>query len=268
MKRFFRALGDEIIPGLEADGDQPLHRAGGRVYRTVYALFRQPGQLTADYIDGRRQPYLKPIQVYLTISVIFFLLGSNYFQYGLGEYEFVPFLAETADNIEGELARLNISADAYRTRFNERLSAQKKAVIAVMIPFFGLGLLPLFRRRRYGEHLIFSIHFFAALLLYMLVVIKLIYYFVAFVGPLVVMAVPALEAPIEGFFRSENVLVSVIYLPAMWYLYVALRRVYGGGASGNAVKAAALTVWHFFLIVMVFRLGLFYTTYYSIKWFN
>ena len=95
VRRFVRVLAAELVPGLDGEEDQPVQRMGGRIYRTVYTLFRHPGQLTADYIAGRRRLYLKPIQVFLTISVMFFLFGHNYFQYDLGEYEYIPVFGET-----------------------------------------------------------------------------------------------------------------------------------------------------------------------------
>ncbi|HEY0305220.1 MAG TPA: DUF3667 domain-containing protein [Longimicrobiales bacterium] len=93
------ALGEELLPGFEADEGPAVKRMGGRVYRTVYTLFRHPGRLTADYIVGRRRPYLKPVQVFLTISVLFFLFGHNYFRFTLGEYEQVPVFGETFDAV-------------------------------------------------------------------------------------------------------------------------------------------------------------------------
>jgi len=46
----------------------------GKLGRTLRTLIVQPGQLTKDYVEGRRQRYVRPLKLYLTISLIFFTL--------------------------------------------------------------------------------------------------------------------------------------------------------------------------------------------------
>ena len=278
--RVFRALTEEILPGFEADTDQPVRRIGGRVLRTVYTLFRFPGQLTSDYIAGKRQPYMKPVQVYLVISVLFFLLGGTYFRYSLGEYEYIPIVGnlplELVDSAvaTGRIAdpstgvTRSITREEYTEQFNERLQGQKKTMIAVLIPIFALGLLPLYRRRRYGEHLTFSVHFFAALLLFMVLIIPVVFFGLAMLARGVIAVMPGSRAALQAAFASEGMVVLLIYGPMLWYLVVALRCVYGGRTFKTLIYGLLLVFWHLFLIVIVFRDGLFFTTYYSLKWFG
>jgi hypothetical protein len=48
----------------------------GKLGRTLRVLVTQPGQLTLDYVQGRRQRYVRPLKLYVSISVVFFgLLG-------------------------------------------------------------------------------------------------------------------------------------------------------------------------------------------------
>ena len=53
----------------------------GRLWQTLSKLFFAPGALTLDYIAGRRARYLRPLQLYLMVSVIVFaavqLFGLN-----------------------------------------------------------------------------------------------------------------------------------------------------------------------------------------------
>lgn len=58
-----------------------LHEAIGehlaiesKLFRTIWVLVRSPGQLTVDYVAGRRQRYLRPLRLYLTLSLLFFLV--------------------------------------------------------------------------------------------------------------------------------------------------------------------------------------------------
>jgi len=269
LKRFLRSLGEEIVPGFEADeGGSGVKRAGGRAYRTVYTLFRFPGRLSADYIAGRRRPYLKPVQVYLTIAVVFFILGTNYFQYSLGDFEYVVGVGDTQTMIEQEAARRDLTVEAYERLFNRRLVVQKKTMIAVLIPLFALGMVPLIPRRRYGEHLIFSIHAFAFLLLFLGVILKAFFYVVFVILNAVRNVNPELVSTIGAALDNEFIFVSMIYVAYLLYLRAALHVVYGGKYITALFRGIALTAIHAFLIVFVFRQGLFFTTFYSLKWFN
>ncbi len=48
----------------------------GRVWRTFAALLFRPGRLTRAYMGGQRQRYLRPLRVYLTSTLQFFLILS------------------------------------------------------------------------------------------------------------------------------------------------------------------------------------------------
>lgn len=268
FKRFLRSLGEELLPVLESDEDPSLKRMGGRVYRTVYTLFRHPGQLTADYIAGRRRPYLKPVQVFLTISVLFFLFGHNYFRFTLGEYEYVPMFGETFDAVAAEQQRMRLTPQQYAERFDERLATHKKAVMALTVPLFALGFLPLFRRRRYGEHVVFSVHFFALQLLFMITIMYAVFRLMVILVYLLRQNSPEAAHALATALDSELWLVIIIYFPLCLWLMLALKRVYGGGRLVNGGRALVLVLWHIFMLVVVFKTALFFTTFYSLKWFG
>jgi hypothetical protein len=46
----------------------------GRLAKTMWLLFFKPGQLTRAYLEGKRRQYVLPLRLYLTASIIFFLL--------------------------------------------------------------------------------------------------------------------------------------------------------------------------------------------------
>jgi len=57
----------------EAFGD--LLELDSRLWRTVLPLLMRPGQLTKDYLEGRRARYMPPFRTYLVLSVIFFVVA-------------------------------------------------------------------------------------------------------------------------------------------------------------------------------------------------
>jgi hypothetical protein len=48
----------------------------GKVHRTMWQLVRHPGGLTVDFLEGRRQRFIRPVRLYFILSVMYFLLLS------------------------------------------------------------------------------------------------------------------------------------------------------------------------------------------------
>jgi hypothetical protein len=59
-----------------AEATEVLTHADSRVWLTLRPLFTRPGELTREFIAGRRVRYLQPFRLYLVASVAFFLVGS------------------------------------------------------------------------------------------------------------------------------------------------------------------------------------------------
>jgi hypothetical protein len=57
----------------EAFGD--LLELDSRLWRTLIPLLVRPGQLTRDYLEGRRARYMPPFRTYLVLSLIFFVVA-------------------------------------------------------------------------------------------------------------------------------------------------------------------------------------------------
>lgn len=78
---FCAACGQRSIPAdptvweLVGDAWQELSGYDGRIADTFRTLLR-PGQLTLEYVNGRRAKYLSPMRLYLTVSVIYFLIAA------------------------------------------------------------------------------------------------------------------------------------------------------------------------------------------------
>lgn len=45
----------------------------GKVPRTLWHLLRYPGGLTVDFLEGRRQRFIRPVRLYFALSVLYFL---------------------------------------------------------------------------------------------------------------------------------------------------------------------------------------------------
>ena len=99
----------------DAVGD--LFELDSRLWRTIIPLMLRPGQLTHDYLIGRRARFMPPFRTYLVLSIVFFLVAFFDPQQQLGilfEPETEPETAEerrrTAEEIRKEVLE-DLAAD-------------------------------------------------------------------------------------------------------------------------------------------------------------
>ena len=235
-----------------------------KVPTTLWTLVSKPGVLTREYLAGRRVRSLLPLRLYLSASVVYFLLLSLPF---LGQkfnqtLKLTGVDAAAIDSARTEAASrsdtsaLTIAVSGRRVasprakkieRFvNQRLNrfqtmSTEEAVtffrssfvrympnaVFLLLPVFTLILYLLYRKtgRFFAEHLIFTLHVHAF----------------AFVVLTLSLFLPsALDIDIATWI--------------LVYLYIALRRVYGESRRRTAAKFAAL-LFSYMLILQITMLG-------------
>lgn len=88
----------------------------GRVWQTLRLLLFKPGALTAAYLQGRRQQYLRPLRVYLSSTLLFFFLLSLLDPVGRLEGVIVD---------RGGLVDSSMTAAAYAAYLDEELEEEQ-----------------------------------------------------------------------------------------------------------------------------------------------
>jgi len=137
-----------------------------KFFRTIKTLFAKPGQLSLDYVEGRRTRYMKPIQFFLVINLLFFVLvRSNPYSLNLYNYlHYSPFTYfHTVKIVQARIAGMGVGQYMYTYIFNERMKSESKELIFVFIPLYGIlcWLLFIKYKRLMVEHLVFATHFVA-----------------------------------------------------------------------------------------------------------
>jgi hypothetical protein len=232
----------------------------GTLLRTVRGLLR-PGFLTHEYFAGRRAPYMKPVQLFVFINVVFFLFAyrNGLLQYDLRQYlDYGPLRGLSTRMVDARLAERGVTLAAYGARFDAVIEDQKKTLMLVLVPVLALLLQGIFRRRYYVEHLVFSTHFFAFFLVFLTAVVAALR--LTFLGVRAALgSTPRWLAPLGG----ETGLTLMLGLGTGVYLTRALRRCYGQSARAAAATAIVLAVAVLGLLVVVYKNALFFTTFYA-----
>lgn len=223
---------------------------------SLKVLVLQPGKLTRDFLDGRRKPYVGPVQLFLIVSVVFALLigfsGFSPFNTPLLVQERIgPFAAAKRQLIADEILKRGLTRPEFEHAFDARTSLQAKTLIFAMIPVMALVAAAVYGFRRYFfECLVFSTHFYTFVLLLLLADT---YGFGLLAGVAVRTGTPFNSGTFELASSVCALLVIALYLRA------ALRHTFGDGRAAATIRALALTA-AFFPILQSYRLLLFFVT--------
>jgi hypothetical protein len=228
----------------------------GALWRTLKLLFSQPGELTSQYLNGRRKHYVLPLRLFLSATLVMLvtmrIVGALQFS-SLEDPALTGALPERPAAISLELGfaraglegptffceglpgwlcerlrkRLDTSTQSLLTameRATDRVASHAGLTMFVLLPAFALGLALFFRWRgfSYTEHLVFALHLHAFWFLVVAVMM---------VG------------------NEWLALLGALVIPA--YSALAFRRVYGGPALRLSVRCLLLTVVHTTLVLVV-----------------
>jgi Protein of unknown function (DUF3667) len=213
----------------------------GKLAATLRLLITRPGQLTIDFLDGRRVRYITPLRLYLSVSVVYFLLSAAApsadsgpkiaYSTGIGDSKvsvgvgLKPSDKLSATDREAVLASIDKVPkplrSAIRRLATDPVGFQKDFVelmpklLFALLPVFALILALFYRGRGFVEHLYFTIHLQTFVFI-------------------------ALGLGVLARFTHVNALVVIAGVGALvWaplYTHFALLRAYGGSNSSTALK--------------------------------
>jgi hypothetical protein len=205
-----------------------------RLSRSLAPLVAKPGFLTQEYLAGRRARYVPPLRLFVFFSLVMFLAigltGGAKINFSLttADHQVVAYGDKAVEAGGGKSpepapgAPSDAGSRLDAADINRRLVERLPQAMFVLAPVFAafVWLSHRLRPRFYLPHLIFSLH------------VHCFVFLLATVATLVNLALPPR-------FEVTGLLVLVAIGP---YLYLAQRRVYGGGRVVNVVRTALLAV--------------------------
>ncbi|QNA90621.1 DUF3667 domain-containing protein [Massilia sp. Dwa41.01b] len=238
----------------------------GKLWKSLGMLLFKPGRLTREYIEGRRVPYVEPLRLYLSFSIIFFAI------YKFGDYRWRSSTAPrarrrrrkrqrrasrrwkrraaaapadpavtTADGrneVLDEVDKLNPTLGSKLRQFmalprTDKDAAVRKAFFSYT-PYAIFALMPLFaaylKLLYLGSGRRYGEHLLFALHTNAF----------AFLALSLLLILPS-GIPLVG---------TALTLWLMFYTPTAMRRVYGGGRLMTGLRWIALMTLHFFSMVL------------------
>jgi hypothetical protein len=244
-----------------ADAAAAFTNADSKIFRTVRTLVTRPGILTAEFLRGRRKPYVAPLQLFLIVNLLFFIvqpfIGWNTFTTPLRTHiSSTPHKELAQAVVTRELVTRATTFPALAREFDAAAEVHAKTLIIVMVPLFALFMAVAYlpARRYFTHHLVFSLHFYAFLLLLGIagfIVVRLVLTLLATAGARLT------DSTVDAAFALTTLLALAIYL------YLALRVMYRERILTTVAKAASLAI-AVGVVLQLYRLILFFVTLYSI----
>jgi len=194
----------------------------GKIFQTLQLLVTKPGELTLEYLRGRRARYISPVRLYLTLSLLFFAVASL-------APETVITVTERDRKEAGEEA-LKKSQEAVHN-IGERFVHYMPRGMFVVMPAFALLTWTFYRKTQpyYVPHLYYSLHLHSFGFLVLAVAQGC-----TFAGP---------------YGDTFGKVLKLVLFP---YHYIALRRVFGGTRSQTAWKGTLIGVLYVIVLLGVF----------------
>jgi len=238
---------------------QAVTSIDGKLVRSLRCLLADPGALTAAYIEGRRKPFVAPFQLFLVANVVFFAMQSltrsrvlsSSLHSHLHDQDWAA-LAQTL--VAHRLEVLHTTLERFAPVFDQAAVLNAKSLILLMALPFALLLPIVFHRNRlpFVAHVVFSLHFYAFLLLLFCASLAL------------ASAEDTLGGAGMSSARMDGVLTILILVCCAAYLFRALGRVYGARGWKRVAEAAVLAV-AVGALVLGYRFAIFLVTLYTTR---
>jgi hypothetical protein len=198
-----------------------------KIFRTLKSLLLRPGFLTNEFLAGRRSLYLSPLKVVLVTFAVSFFLYTFYRPVAVYDVRTMienDWTGQWAKMIGEMAAEKHVTVDTFIAEVNEKWQFYMSLLQLSNVLFCAvlLQLLYLFSRRYFVEHLVFSMHFFS----FTYVVPAILWPLYLYVG--------------VGLTKTSAVLSAAVVAGIVFYLFLALRAVYGGSKRMTLLKAGGL----------------------------
>jgi len=208
-----------------------LAHVDGKLIRTAALLLFKPGQLTAEFLAGKRVRSVTPIRVYLLCSLLFF-----------GVVSLVPTRKLHVSIAKGGDAQLMKAADRVNKDPSILVHAMESAfpkAMFILMPLFAVIVFAFYFHAEpmYVPHFYFAVHYHA-FAFFLLAIFEAI-------------------SPIHS--RATAIVKLLIVLGLYPYLAIALRRVYGGGRWLTIAKSIAILSIYLCVILLTMA-GIAYVT--------
>lgn len=241
-----------------ADAFKSFTHLDSKLLRSFGWLVARPGFLTAEYLRGKRKPYLKPLALFLIVNALYFVTihfnTLRTYESPLRVQRINPYgpIVEKLLTVRFEQAT-EPERVAFEAAFDARNHILSKSFLLLFAVMLAAVLALIYARRRmyFGEHLVAALHFTALLLVNNMV--------------LGIFLHGSLTMTIWGWKPHLHIVIETIE-PILWFWalsFLSLRTAYAEALWPTFFRSFLWALCYLPLL-LAYRFGVFLLTFYSV----
>lgn len=233
--------------------------ADSRFIKTLWYTIRNPGFVSKEYADGRRVHYLRPLQLFFILNLVYFLVPVlQLFNSSLRTQMYFLFHSSMVrELVINHVVEEGLSLDGYGLMYDSKSTAIAKLLMIVFVLLAALPLSLIFKNknRYFTDHVALSVElacyniFVNAIFLSgLLWVLSRIFYW---------------SGSGLGDYLNDTTFTIIFITTNTYFIYSASRTFYQQKGKRLIIKSA-LSIVGLFLALEAYRLLLFFVTFWSV----
>lgn len=247
--------GDKSVTTILMDIIQGFTFLDSKVLRTLKLMFLRTGELTRNFMDGIRVPFLKPISVFFLANLLYFLIPSfDTFNSTLQtQMHFLPHSSIVRDIVGKRLAREEVTLEQFTLRYQQHSTNMAKMLLIIYVLMVAaiLSLINYSSRNYFYDHLLAALEFTSMLILVGLLLV-----------PWVLIAAGHLwpgSTDWLNFLLQDSIYTGFVGTWCFIVFYQVEKRVYLQSPGKAAIKAL-LMMPGLYIAIQCYRIVLFFIT--------
>lgn len=223
--------------------------------KSVWLTISRPGFLSREYVDGRRVPYMRPLQMFFILNLIYFLFpvlqlfNSSYYT----QTHILPHYKIAQAVVKEKIKKEQITEQGLALMYNDKTKSLAKLLVVVFVLWASLPLSLIFHRKNrfFTDHVALAVELTSFNLAINAVLLSAVLF--------VVSKMLQFSEVSGGNYLNDLTLTGVFILTNVYFLYRAARAFYFQKGKRLIFKTAA-GVFGLFLALEAYRFMLFQIT--------
>ncbi len=227
--------------------------------KSLWLTIKNPGFLSREYVDGRRINYMRPLQMFFILNLIYFLFPTlQMFNATLQAQQYVlPHKKLAHQMVLEKIHKEGIDMRGFELIYNDKTTSLAKLLVVVFVVLASLPLSLIFRKRNryFTDHVALSVELTSFNLAVNAIGLSVIFFILSklfFLGNMS-----------SGNYLNDITLTIIFVITNIYFIFRSARTFYNQKGKRLVIKAM-LGVVGLFLTLEVYRFLLFLFTLWSL----
>lgn len=233
--------------------------ADNKLLKTLWMIIRRPGLLSKEYVEGKRVNYIRPLQLFFILNLIYFLFPLlQLFNTSLLTQMYLRTHSGLVRNmVFGKIGNDKLVLEGYSLMYNQKSTALAKLLIIVFVILASVPMMAIYRRRNryFTDHVALAVELTCFNLAMNAIFLSI---FTMVINKLLHWSHLGWEKYLDDF-----TLTIIFVLTNAYFLFGAGRTFYGQKGSILILKVV-LGLLGLFVALEVYRLCLFLITFWTL----